>query len=170
MGSISEIFARALSSASKAYNLPTIEPSTQELFGSALLDLTALTDHISELSLFSPNETLEDISTTHLVYLLAPYATAEVRARISLKALDDPGARVPFVEQTQRYLRAYVDSLDQYGIVSSEEKELFGKDMGKVPAAQRREIKIQQYRKEKELRTRIEVCGDHRVDYALCGH
>lgn len=60
--------------------------------------------------------------------------------------------------------------MDQYGIVSSEEKELFGKDMGKVPAAQRREIKIQQYRKEKELRTRIEVCGDHRVDYALCGH
>ena len=101
MSSISEIFARALSSASKAYNLPTIEASTQELFGSALLDLTALTDHISELSLFSPNETLEDISTTHLVYLLAPYATAEVRARISLKALDDPGARVPFVEQTQ---------------------------------------------------------------------
>ena len=29
--------------------------------------------------------------------------------------------------------------------------------MAKVPAAQRREIKIQQYRKEKELRTRIEA-------------
>lgn len=32
--------------------------------------------------MFSPNETLEDIATRDLVYLLIPYVTSEVRGRV----------------------------------------------------------------------------------------
>lgn len=39
-------------------------------------------NRIRDLSLFSPNETLDDISTKNLVYLTLPYVLAEVENRV----------------------------------------------------------------------------------------
>lgn len=50
------------------------------------------------LALFSPNETLEDISTKDLVYLLVPYVCAEVRGRIRTTERQE---RISVLKQTQ---------------------------------------------------------------------
>jgi immunoglobulin-binding protein 1 len=36
---------------------------------------------VADLSLFSPNETLDDISTQDLIYLFVPYVLAEIETR-----------------------------------------------------------------------------------------
>lgn len=45
------------------------------------MDLTTARIRVASLALFSPNETLPDISTRDLVYLFVPYALAEVENR-----------------------------------------------------------------------------------------
>lgn len=47
-----------------------------------LQDLQILHQRIIELSIFSPNETLEDISTQDLIYLTVPYVASEVQGRL----------------------------------------------------------------------------------------
>ena len=54
----------------------------QELVQSAIADLRTLQSRIIALSVFSDNESLEDISTADLVYLLVPYVLAEVEGRV----------------------------------------------------------------------------------------
>lgn len=49
---------------------------------SALGDLREVHMRIRELVLFSPNESLDDISTRDLVYLTLPYVFAEVENRV----------------------------------------------------------------------------------------
>lgn len=49
---------------------------------SGLRDLTEVHTRIRNLSLFSPNESLDDISTKDLVYLTLPFILAEVENRV----------------------------------------------------------------------------------------
>lgn len=65
-----------------------------------LQDLQILHQRIIELSIFSPNETLEDISTQDLIYLTVPYVASEVQARLKttnrskrLKSLNETEVR-----------------------------------------------------------------------------
>lgn len=98
--SLPTLFRRSLEAASKSVNLPTINDNTQvhtffklcnfsgltrvsqELIQSALQDLRKVHTRIRELSLFSPNEILDDISTKNLVYLTLPYVLAELENRV----------------------------------------------------------------------------------------
>jgi hypothetical protein len=61
----------------------------QELIRDALSDLIQLNSRIADLSLFSPNETLEDISTRDLVYISIPYIRAEVQNRVRTTHRDE---------------------------------------------------------------------------------
>ena len=70
----------------------------QDLLGSALTDLTILNARVAGFGLFSPNESLDDISTRDLVYLLVPYVCAEVQSR--LKTVDKH-ERVVSITQAQ---------------------------------------------------------------------
>lgn len=99
MESLSTVFRRALLNASKASNLPTIKDETQvvvvlfygndsplklvnqELIDIALKDCKSARARVADLALFSPNETLDDISTQVLVYLFVPYVSAEIESR-----------------------------------------------------------------------------------------
>lgn len=127
---------------------------------------------IVDLALFSPNETIEDIATADLVYLTVPYVWAQVEGRLKVQAAAD---RLQIVSQSQvrfpsfrsqlgsdriiqTHLRQFASMLEAYEIVTeaSDEMQLFSKQGATNPAA-KREAKIKQYQKEKELRTRIQV-------------
>jgi len=55
-------------------------------------------------------------------------------------------------------MRSFVELLDSYDIVPQEDKELFNpKSVNFANPQKRREVKVNQYKKEKELRSRIEV-------------
>ena len=72
---------------------------------------------------------------------------------------------------TQNYYVTYCSTLENYGIVTEGDSKLFSRNAAN--AASKREQKIQQYRHEKDLRTRIEVCCSCNafIDaYILLGH
>lgn len=58
----------------------------------------------------------------------------------------------------KRCLEAYIHYLEQYEIVSGEDKDLYGRPASSVTdPAKRRELKIKQYKREKEIKAKIEV-------------
>lgn len=72
---------------------------------------------------------------------------------------------------TQNYYETYCSTLENYGIVTEGDSKLFSRNAAN--AASKREQKIQQYRHEKDLRTRIEVryfCNAYIDAYILLGH
>ena len=58
----------------------------------------------------------------------------------------------------QNYLKGFVSSLEGYEIVSEQDWQLYGQNASSVrDPAKRRELKIKQYQKEKELKASLEV-------------
>ncbi|KAI0929224.1 hypothetical protein AcW1_006220 [Taiwanofungus camphoratus] len=152
--SLPALFYRGLTSAARATSLPTIEDETQQLWQSALSDLSLLHSRVSSLSLFSQNEDLADISTRDLVYLLVPFVLAEVEGRVRNS---DVEARLQRAERSQRYMQAFVSSLEVYRVIPDPEKVLYAQTTSSDDPARRREIKIKQYQKEKETRSKIQA-------------
>ncbi|RPD66504.1 serine/threonine protein phosphatase PP2A-associated protein [Lentinus tigrinus ALCF2SS1-7] len=152
---LSSLFHRALTTASKALNLPTIEDETQELIQSALMDLRQCSSRVAKLSLFSTNEQLADIATRDLVYILVPYVLSEVLSRVRTT---DTEERIDLVRNVKRHLESFIHYLELYGIVTEEDKELYGQSASSViDPAKRRELKIKQYKREKDIKARIEA-------------
>jgi len=75
-----------------------VSPTPQQLIQSILTDLKQVDSRTNALSLFSTNETLEDISTKDLVYLTVPFILSEVENRIKLS---DRNERVVRLSQVQ---------------------------------------------------------------------
>ncbi|KAM5532335.1 hypothetical protein V8D89_014014 [Ganoderma adspersum] len=149
------LFHRALTTASKALNLPTIEDETQELVQSALVDLRQCSSRVAKLSLFSANEQLMDIPTRDLVYILVPYVLSEVLSRVRAP---DPDERIDLVSNIKRYLESFIRYLELYEVINEEDKALYGRPAFSVTdPAKRRELKIKQYKREKDIKAKIEA-------------
>ncbi|KAG1742418.1 TAP42-like protein [Suillus occidentalis] len=154
------LFSKALATASKAANLPTVDDETQELIQSAVTDLKELDRRVSALSLFSSNEILEDISTRNLVYLFARYVLAEVQNRMKTIDRDE---RMTVLKQTQVHLKSFIHDLDTYCLVPEVDRALHTQSASSIKdAAKRREVKIKQFKAEKDLRARIEAVRKRR--------
>lgn len=115
--SLADLFKNALAGASKASNLPTVEDDTQVIFypssftifshklfslkqdllNRTLETLREIAKRVEFLSLFSPNETLEDISTKNLPFLFVPYVLAEVENRTRTTGKQERMARIRFI-------------------------------------------------------------------------
>jgi hypothetical protein len=70
----------------------------KELVISSLSTLKKVHSRIVELSLFSPNETVEDVTTHDLIYLALPFVLAEAQSR---QQLDTRSERLESLAQTQ---------------------------------------------------------------------
>ncbi|KAG8948878.1 hypothetical protein FRC04_009216 [Tulasnella sp. 424] len=154
--SLPVLFRRALESASEAYNLPTIEEKTQDLIKSSIRDLKNVSSRISALSLFSANETLEDLATKDMVYLFVPYALSEVNSRLNVGS--DPEDRLRVVAESQASLKRFLKLLSDYEIVSDADRSAFDPNAAAaLDPGRRREVKIAQSRKQKEIKDRIKA-------------
>ncbi|KAL1689200.1 serine/threonine protein phosphatase PP2A-associated protein [Schizophyllum commune] len=154
------LFSKALSAASKAYDLPTADDATQDLIRTSLADLQNVNARVLDLSLFSPNETLEDITTPDLVYLFVPYVIAEVLGRVKALERDD---RMRLLQQAESKLKTFIFTLEHYNIVPEDERKLHERGTASIPdPARRRETKIKQFQKEKELKGRVEALRKRR--------
>ncbi|KAF8798193.1 hypothetical protein BYT27DRAFT_7123978 [Phlegmacium glaucopus] len=154
MSTLTILYKRILANASKASNLPAIEDETQIIVVDCLQDLQILHKRIIELSIFSPNETLEDISTQDLIYLSVPYVVSEVQGRLKTT---DRVERLNLLNESEKYVQSFIELMDRYKIVPNEERALFDQRVvDSVDYSKRRELKINQYKKERELRARIE--------------
>jgi immunoglobulin-binding protein 1 len=112
------------------------------------------------ISLFSPNETLEDINTADLQYLLLNYRLAELILRIN----NHSQRRANLQNSQDRYHR-YLKQLDSYDMLSKSDASLleqyqetpttFSTASTTDPGA-RRDAKIRRFKEEKALRTKLE--------------
>ncbi|RKF64188.1 Uncharacterized protein C63.05 [Erysiphe neolycopersici] len=115
---------------------------------------------IDRLSLFSPNETLEDLTANDLQYLSINFRLAELITRIN------HNDRKSIIQRARDAYEKYLGLLQQYEILSEKEKKLyerynespmtFSTILDSDPIA-RRETKIANYKFEKELKKKLEV-------------
>ncbi|GBE81898.1 serine/threonine protein phosphatase PP2A-associated protein [Sparassis latifolia] len=157
---LSTLYHRGLTAAAKAVNLPTIQDETQELLQAALSDLRLVQSRVASLSLFSQNELLSDIPSRDLVYLLLPFILAEIHGRVRTT---DTEERMDQVMRAQSSLRIFLTTLDKLEVVPESEKTLYAQKTSTMnDPAKRRELKIKQYQKEKEIRSRIQAVRKRR--------
>lgn len=125
---------------------------------------TRLLEQISAVSLFSPNETLEDIATSSLPYLLTHYRLGDLISRIPAR---DPSARKTVVGRSRGAFEGFLSLTEGYGLLLDtgskklldryrEEGERFEVVAAGKDATARRNGKIEAFRAEKQLRERLE--------------
>lgn len=103
----------------------------------------------SSLALFSPNETLEDITTPSLKYLLTEYYLG----MLELKFVDNN--RLEHLKNAQNYFLQFISTCKDLSIVHPKDCEtpLDGNDTRS--AAEKREQKIESYKREKAWKERL---------------
>ncbi|EGS21398.1 uncharacterized protein CTHT_0032550 [Thermochaetoides thermophila DSM 1495] len=118
---------------------------------------------ISKLSLFSPNESLEDLHTNDLPFLLTNFYLAELTQKLPSSGASE---RKHLVSAARDAYERFLHLLDSYGLLSQQYKKLLEQyhdsptTFSTIPAASdpvsRRNAKIANYRQEKELKAKLE--------------
>ncbi|KAK3678101.1 Type 2A phosphatase-associated protein 42 [Recurvomyces mirabilis] len=112
------------------------------------------------ISLFSPNETLEDIATADLPYLLLNYRIAELVLRVN--GYENRKANI--LQAQKRYER-FLKQLDNYDLLIKDDAALFEQyheapntfsTASTTDAAARRDAKIRRFKDEKALKQKLE--------------
>jgi thiamine monophosphate kinase len=113
-----------------------------------------------QLGMFSRNESLDDISSTDLQYLLIDYRLAGL---IQQSQCDN---RKAIIQQSNEAYERFLSRLDDYELLSAADQRLyeqyheapstFSTATTKDPAA-RRDTKIARFKAEKELKRKLEV-------------
>ena len=113
-----------------------------------------------QVSLFSPNETLEDVSSKNLPYFSLNFRYAELLQR------DRRQDRRILLEHAKAGYEAFLKLLDNYDMLSKENSRLFERwrenseqfsTVDSSDAARRRETKIARYKQEKEFKAKLQV-------------
>ncbi|PYH96285.1 TOR signaling pathway regulator [Aspergillus ellipticus CBS 707.79] len=116
------------------------------------------------LSLFSSNEPLEDISTTDIQYLTVEYLIADLLQRTYSSDRESSLKRA--LGQYERFL----GRLDDYDILNDKDKKLYERYAANPTtfsltttndAATRRELKINRFKEEKELKQKLEYFSNN---------
>ncbi|KAI8964353.1 TAP42-like protein [Daldinia sp. FL1419] len=117
---------------------------------------------INKVSLFSPNEGLEDIATSDLPYLLVNYRIAELLQKVSTQS---PQERKAALNATREAYERFLHLLDNYSILSPSDTKLFVEynedplafsTISTPDPAARRNAKIANFKAEKELKKKLE--------------
>lgn len=137
--------------------------ATLALYGRAM-------ELVSALGVFSPNESLEDLATSSLPYLLASFHLAEVVQRTPTMIPGDGGGiaarRLDVLRRARDAYERFLNLVDAYGLVAAQpygemleryrdDKEGFAVVPPGKDAAARREGKIAGFRAEKALRDNL---------------
>ncbi|KAK1080446.1 Type 2A phosphatase-associated protein 42 [Friedmanniomyces endolithicus] len=114
----------------------------------------------NRVALFSPNESLEDIATADLQFLLLNYHIAELILRINGQQ-----HRKANLQRAQQTYERYLKQLDQYDMLGKDDAALLEQyqdspntfsTASTVDAAARRDAKIKRFRAEKALKQKLE--------------
>ncbi|KAJ9138814.1 TAP42-like family protein [Pleurostoma richardsiae] len=118
---------------------------------------------VDRLSIFSPNESAEDISTSDIPYLLLSYHIAEL---VQKQSTSSPDARRRILDTARRAYERFLRLLDSYSLLSPTYAKLLERyaddpasfsTVSSADPASRRNAKIANFRAEKELRQRLEI-------------
>lgn len=160
--SLRELFSDAedLRNTLESSSTPTNSTAFQENLASAIATYEECLQIAQRISLFSPNETLEDINSTNLQYLLLNFHLAELTQKIT------GGDRKAHVDKTRGYYEKFLKLLDMYDMLGKGDAKLYEEYLdgpgafsiaSRADAAARRETKITRFKEEKELKRKLEV-------------
>ncbi|KAF2019945.1 TAP42-like protein [Aaosphaeria arxii CBS 175.79] len=114
-----------------------------------------------QASLFSPNETLDDISSTDLQYMAVSYHIADLKQKIT----GDVASRKENILQARGLYERFLKLLDSYDILGKSDARLLETYLddrnsfstaSTKDASARRDAKIARFREEKELKKKLE--------------
>ncbi|KAI9862091.1 MAG: hypothetical protein M1813_004866 [Trichoglossum hirsutum] len=112
-----------------------------------------------DVSLFSPNETIDDVPSGDLQYMVTNYYLAELITR------DNTSDRMSVLRQAREAYEKYLHLLESYDILSNSDIKLFERyrddrdsfsTASTTDAAARRETKIARFKEEKEMKQKLE--------------
>ncbi|KAG9246056.1 TAP42-like protein [Calycina marina] len=136
----------------------------QQNLASAIADYEDCLRLADRISLFSPNETLDDLTSGDLKYLLINYRLAELIVRVS--HVD----RKNVLQRAREAFEKYLSLLDHYELLSSADEKLyqayteapttFSTISTKDPNA-RRDTKLANFKLEKELKKKLEFLAQN---------
>lgn len=141
----------------------TTEPSSpvyQEHLRAAFATIEECSRLVDSLSLFSRNESEDDIASTDLQYLSIQYHLAELTLRDSITD------RRTVLKRAQQSYQNFLSLLDAYNILSKSNQKLHEQYLNNRnefsllsgrDAASRRDTKIARYKQEKQLKAKLEL-------------
>jgi immunoglobulin-binding protein 1 len=179
---LSQLFQRGEAAARQLRDAPPAAPAArQRLLQGGVAALERAAGLVDSLALFSPNEDADDVSTCDLKYLLVPHLRGELLAQAHGR---EPVARAAALRAATRLHAAFLRGVQQYALLSGAAARsvdaaldaaaaaagqqpdgdgggLPGSAVEVVPprvdAAALRDLKIQRFKLERELRRRLEA-------------
>ncbi len=148
--------------------LESLDPRTdayKDHLAAAVLGLVRCQKLVKDISVFSPNEELEDISTQNLQFLTIDYLLAD----LLVKSYDND--RLASLKQILQLLEGFLERLDQYSMLSLKDQKLYHlfqenrsnfSLLSTSNAEARRKAKILRFQEEKQLRQKLEVISLYR--------
>ncbi|KAI4307099.1 hypothetical protein L6164_030323 [Bauhinia variegata] len=134
--------------ARKIHTTATEYGADQELVRKGCEALEKCEHMISNLGLFSANETKEDITTTNLKYILVPFYLAELIEKI---AQDD---RIQILQSSQAKLKEFISFCEAMELVPEDELESYTQGAPKSVADQRAR-KIARFKQQRAAESKL---------------
>ncbi|KAF4555625.1 TAP42-like protein [Elsinoe fawcettii] len=158
--SLGSLFQSAEGKRHKLSQLPSSNAEGyQDVLNAALSEYQNALQTADKVSIFSPNETLDDVSTNDIRYFLLRYYLAD----LTLKRTG--GNRKAHLKEAQSLSLAFLKQLDSYDILNKTDADLLERALempdtfsivSSSDSTTRREIKIRRFKEEKELKQRLE--------------
>ncbi|WVQ97790.1 hypothetical protein IAU59_004904 [Kwoniella sp. CBS 9459] len=151
-------FAQTLTSLLPIFDdtLSLSSTEAQTTLTTALDSLYLIQRMINSLGVFSENESADEISERELVFMSVAWVIGAAEEKGGLGGRDD---RLSTLRRSETAYNSFLELINSYGVLTTEEQAESSAAAGGSSAprdpAQRREAKIRQYRREKELREKI---------------
>lgn len=187
--SIRSLFNSAKAQRKDLSSYPDSTTSTyQENLQAAISSLEECRRLARQISLFSPNESEDDIASADLQYLLTDYYLGEMIIK------DSGSSRKGVLQRAREAYERYLGLLDNYGMLSKNDKKLYERYLenrdeftlhSPTDPTSRRDTKIARLKQEKELELKLEYLAQvpktldtdesvlrevYNADIQLCAH
>ncbi|KAF2744198.1 TAP42-like protein [Sporormia fimetaria CBS 119925] len=138
-------------------------PTYQENLAKVIATYNECLKLSQQVSLFSSNETLEDVSSSDLQYMSIPYHLAELVQKIQTQR--DPIARKEVLLKAQSFYERFLKLLDSYDMLAKSDAKLLEEylddrnnftTVSNTDPNARRNAKILRYREEMEMKNKID--------------
>ncbi|KAK1926393.1 TAP42-like protein [Papiliotrema laurentii] len=137
-------------------SLSLSDASTQATLSQALDNLHLISRMISSLAVFSDNERIEELGDGEIIFMTLGWVIGEAEAKGGLGGVDD---RKATLQRSENAFNVFLSLLSSYKVLSPDEQAESSAMAGEAglprDPAKRREAKIRQYKREKELREQI---------------
>ena len=157
--SLKSLFSKATNLCEQLNGLQSLSQEYQDNVRNALSKYEECRIQGVEVSLFSPNESADDIASGDLQYLSIDYHIGELAPKTT------SGDRKSLLRRAQVAYTRYLSLLDDYDLLSTKDRKLYEKfnhdrdAFALLPshdASARRETKIARFNQEKELKQKLE--------------